>query len=722
MKLKFLHLALFALLPSCIMAQKKQFTLDDLLPGGKTYYQNSVPENKYLTWWGNECVMLEVDRCYVIDKKTGKESKSMFNLDDINAILKNAGKKTVSSLLYTSFPYEDKSYAMVERSNGTKYLVNFADEKKIIWSSEAGKDNEDWNSTSRNLAYTDNHNLYVQDADGKTIQVSKDGNNDIRYGESVHRDEFGIFKGTFWSPKGNLLAFYRMDQSMVSTYPQVNVTPKGTDSRCAQLVPDKYPMAGETSHKVTVGVFDIATKKTIYLDAGDPTDRYFTNVAWAPDEKTIYMIELNRDQTDGELVEYDAKTGKKIRTLFSEHDDKYFEPCAPIQFLPWDSSKFIYLSRRDGYNHIYLYNTDGKLLKQLTKGEWEVFDIIGFNKSAKSVIYSSNEASPIQKNICTVSMNGKYSVIGNAIGWHSAKLSNSGEYILDYYSSPTIARNIDVCSTKTLKASNIFSAKDKWENFNAPKIQLGTIKAADGKTDLYYRLVLPTDFDPNKKYPAVVYVYGGPHAHNIDASIHNGVRGWDIYMAQKGYVMFCLDNRGSEHRGKDFEQATFRNLGVEEMKDQLKGVEYLKSLPYVDSSRLGIHGWSFGGYMTTSLMTTYPDVFKCGVAGGPVIDWKYYEVMYGERYMDTPQTNPEGYKKTSLLNKAGNLKGRLLVIYGGNDPTCVPQHTLTFMRACIDAGTYPDLFTYPGDGHNMFGHDRIHLHEVITRYFEDHLK
>ncbi|MBP5479855.1 MAG: DPP IV N-terminal domain-containing protein, partial [Bacteroidaceae bacterium] len=507
------------------MAQKKQFTLDDLLPGGKTYYQNSVPENKYLTWWGNECVMLEVDRCYVIDKKTGKESKSMFNLDDINAILKNAGKKTVSSLLYTSFPYEDKSYAMVERSNGTKYLVSFADEKKIIWTSEAGKDNEDWNSTSRNLAYTDNHNLYVQDADGKTIQVSKDGNNDIRYGESVHRDEFGIFKGTFWSPKGNLLAFYRMDQSMVSTYPQVNVTPKGTDSRCAQLVPDKYPMAGETSHKVTVGVFDIATKKTIYLDAGDPTDRYFTNVAWAPDEKTIYMIELNRDQTDGELVEYDAKTGKKIRTLFAEHDDKYFEPCAPIQFLPWDSSKFIYLSRRDGYNHIYLYNTDGKLLKQLTKGEWEVFDIIGFNKSAKSVIYSSNEASPIQKNICTVGMNGKHSVIGNATGWHSAKLSNSGEYILDYYSSPTIARNIDVCSTKTLKSSNIFSAKDKWENFNAPKIQLGTIKAADGKTDLYYRLVLPTDFDPNKKYPAVVYVYGGPHAHNIDASIHNGVRG-----------------------------------------------------------------------------------------------------------------------------------------------------------------------------------------------------
>ena len=251
---------------------------------------------------------------------------------------------------------------------------------------------------------------------------------------------------------------------------------------------------------------------------------------------------------------------------------------------------------------------------------------------------------------------------------------------------------------------------------------MGTIKAADGVTDLYYRLILPPGFDETKKYPAVVYVYGGPHAHNIDATRHWGARGWDIWMAQNGYVMFCLDNRGSEHRGLAFEQATFRNLGTEEMKDQLKGVEFLKSLPYVDAERLGVHGWSFGGFMTTSLMTTYPDVFKVGVAGGPVIDWKFYEVMYGERYMETPQTNPEGYRNASCLNKAGNLKGRLLIVYGGNDPVCVPQHTLSFIRACIDADTYPDLFTYPGDEHNMMGTDRVHLHKLITRYFDDHLK
>ena len=321
-------------------------------------------------------------------------------------------------------------------------------------------------------------------------------------------------------------------------------------------------------------------------------------------------------------------------------------------------------------------------------------------------------------------MKGKRSLLGNATGWHDATLSESGNFFFDNYSSPDIARKIDIVSTVNPKLSTLdfFTADDPWENFQVPEIKTGTIKAADGVTDLYYRLILPTDFDPNKKYPAVVYVYGGPHAHNIDASRNWGARGWDIWMAQQGYVMFCLDNRGSEHRGLAFEQATFRHLGVEEMKDQLCGVDYLKSLPYVDANRLGVHGWSFGGFMTTSLMTTYPDVFKVGVAGGPVIDWRFYEVMYGERYMDTPQTNPEGYEETSLLNKAQNLKGRLLVIYGGNDPVCVPQHTLSFMRACIDADTYPDLFTYPGDGHNMMGTDRVHLHNVITRYFENHLK
>ena len=220
----------------------------------------------------------------------------------------------------------------------------------------------------------------------------------------------------------------------------------------------------------------------------------------------------------------------------------------------------------------------------------------------------------------------------------------------------------------------------------------------------------------------MVYVYGGPHAHNVEASWHWASRSWETYMAQKGYIVFILDNRGSENRGRDFEQATFRQLGQVEMKDQMKGVDYLKSLPYVDANRLGVHGWSYGGYMTISLMTNYPDVFKVGVAGGPVIDWHWYEVMYGERYMDTPQQNPEGYAKCSLLSQAKNLKGRLQIITGYNDNTVVPQQCLSFLDACIEAGTQPDFFAYPGEEHNMRGHASVHLHERITRYFDDYLR
>lgn len=739
-------LSIFTFFTLPLMAQKSTFTLNDLIPGGSSYYRNSVPENKYLTWWGDECIEQDIHECRIINKKDGSV-QTLITLEQINDILQTADRKIVRHLYDTSFPYAEKSLVLLSDSN-RRILIDWK-EKKVVWETalDIKAAHLDWNfptsalnsqsstlSPQLSIAYTIDHNLYVLTADGKTHQVSSDGSIDLVYGESVHREEFGISKGTFWSPDGALLAFYKMDQSMVSKFPQVNITlpeypvnsqpSSATSSRCATMSPDPYPMAGETSHKVYVGIFNPQTDKTLYLNTGDPTDRYFTNIAWSPDGKKLYLIELNRDQNHGSLDEYDALTGEKLRTLFTEDNDKYFEPLHPIQFLPWDDTKFIYQTRKDGYNHLYIYNVEGKCLQQLTKGTFEVLDVLGFNKAQKTILYASNEQDPLQQNVYSVDMKGRRTLLGNKTGWHNATLSESGNYFIDNYSSPTIARNIDIVSTLNSKSSplNYLTASDPWNQFQVPEMKVGTIKAADGVTDLYYRLILPTNFDPSKKYPAVIYVYGGPHAHNIDASRHWGVRGWDIWMAQQGYVMFCLDNRGSEHRGLAFEQATFRQLGVEEMKDQLCGVEYLKSLPYVDGDRLGVHGWSYGGYMTTSLMTTYPDVFKVGVAGGPVIDWHFYEVMYGERYMDTPQTNPEGYEKTSLLNKAKNLKGRLLIIYGGNDPICVPQHTLSFMRACIDADTYPDLFTYPGDEHNMMGTDRVHLHNTITRYFEDHLK
>ena len=699
----------------------KQFTLEDLNFGG-TNYRNMVPKNRYTAWWGDELVRIDADACYLVNKQTGKETE-LFN----EQLFDKAGLK-VHGFNYASFPEAKKPWVLLPI--GRDWVLFDWKKQKTVWTLErfSGMQAEQLCYASKSLAYVDGWQLYVERAGSKPVKLTTDGSRQIVYGQSVHRDEFGITGGLFWSPDGQKLAFYRMDQSMVTDYPQVDIpeptwVPK-SGSRIATEAPDKYPMAGETSHKVTVGVYDLATGKTIYLKAGDPTDRYFTNISWSPDAKTIYMFELNRDQNDCRLVSYDATTGDRKAELYRETDDKYVEPLHPIVFLPWDANKFVMQSRKDGYNHFYLFDKDGKQLSQLTKGPWEVEDMVGFDAKRHSIIYLSNAIMPLQCNIFSVNVdNGRSQRVDEGgKGWHNASLSASGNYVVDNYSEPTTPRNIAIVNTATAQAKRWFTAPDPWKGYNVPEYRMGTIKAADGTTDLYYRMVMPVGFDPNKKYPTIIYVYGGPHAHNVDARWHYCSRSWETYMAQKGYLLFILDNRGSENRGKAFEQVTFRHLGDHEVEDQMEGVKYLKSLAYVDSTRLGVHGWSFGGFMTINMMTTHPGVFKVGVAGGPVIDWKWYEVMYGERYMDTPQTNPDGYAKSSLIPKAKNLKDRLEIIIGYNDVTCVPQHSLSFLKACIEAGTQPDFFVYPGEGHNMMGHASVHLHERITQYFEDYLK
>ena len=717
MKIKILlAFLMMAVLSTSLSAQDKLFTLEDLNFGG-TNYHTMQPKNMWLTWWGDQLIQTDVEVCYTIDTKTGNKT-TLFTLDEINQWADSNDDRYVRHLMNASFPYPDKPIVQVGNRKAV-ILVDFK-QKKMVWQdSIAEQTANDWNAVSKATAYVDGHQLFVVDANEQKRQLSTDGSREIVYGQSVHRNEFGIEKGTFWSPDGQRLAFYRMDQSMVTDYPQVDIFP-----RSASYEPDKYPMAGMTSHKVTVGVYDLQTDKTIYLQAGDPTDRYFTNIAWSPDSKTIYMLELNRAQNDCRLVSYDATTGDRLAELYRETSDKYVEPLHPIQFLPWDETSFIMQSQKDGYNHLYLFNTNGEELRQLTKGPWVVLEVLGFNKKQKTIIFKANKEHPLQHRLYSVSMKGEIKQLETVDGVHNGQLSPSGNFLIDRFSTPTRPRVIDVVdiNQKTPRHRTLLEAEDPWTGYQQPIFESGSIKAADGITDLYYRMVKPADFDPEKTYPTVIYVYGGPHANNIQASWHWASRSWETYMAQKGYIVFILDNRGSQYRGRDFEQATFHQLGQIEMQDQMKGVEYLRTLPYIDMSRLGVHGWSYGGYMTISLMTNYPDVFKVGVAGGPVIDWKWYEVMYGERYMGTPENNPEGYAKTSLLSKAGNLKGKLQIITGYNDNTVVPQHCLSFIDACIKAGTQPDFFAYPGEEHNMRGHASVHLHERITQYFENYLK
>ena len=629
-------------LSTMTMAQKKSFTLEDLNFGGKNY-RAMQPKNENYGWWGDQLVRIENNTCTILNPAKLTESGTI-SLSDINGCLDESDQ--LGYLFGAEFPYPDSTLVML--NNGKKSLLYDWKKNKVVWTQTSGFDISSWSKASRALAYVDGDQLFVIDGKGNVNQLTRDGSREIVYGQSVHRDEFGIYKGLFWSPDGQRLAFYRMDQSMVDDYPQVN-----TFTRIATEEPDKYPMAGEKSHLVTVGVYDLATGSTTYLKAGDPTDRYFTNIQWSPDSKSIYIQELNRDQTDIELTVYDALSGDRRGVIYREHNDRYAEPLFPITFLPWDSRKFLIMSQKDGYNHLYLMDINGKQLKQVTQGPWVVLDLVGFNTKRKSVVILSTEASPIQNNLYEVSLsNGKRTLLDNGRGchantWqedgrHTSVLSASGQYIYDNYTEPDVPRCIDLLTLGKKDRRQLFAADDPWADYEVPDFSCGTIKAADGTTDLYYRMVKPVGFDPSRKYPTVIYVYGGPHARNVEARWHYMSRTWETYMAQKGYLLFILDNRGSKDRGLAFEQATFRQLGQVEMEDQMQGVAFLKSLPYVDADRIGVHGWSFGGYMTITLMTHHPEVFKVGVAGGPVIDWKWYEVMYGERYMDTPATNPEG--------------------------------------------------------------------------------
>lgn len=606
----------------------------------------------------------------------------------------------------------------------------FTQNSKYYWVEKSGKEwkIKDWISldekaeniemlgNNEGFVYTIANNLYLNKS-GKITAITNDQNEDIVNGQAVHQREFGITKGTFISPDNSQIAFYRMDQSMVTSYPIIDwsVTPAVNKNI-------KYPMAGTASHHVTLGVFDIKNNKKIFLTIpGDP-EQYLTAITWSPDSKSVFVGVLNRDQNDLKMNQYNATTGQLVKTLFEEESDKYVEPQTPLTFFPNSNTDFIWQSQRTGYNHLFHYNLEKGLVSQLTKGNWLVTDILGFNEKKKEIYYVSTQETPLEKHLYKINWsNFKSQKLDSEPGVHQGILSKDGNFLYDVFSNVNSPRVVNLINTSTDKTKNLLTAEDPLKNYQRPEVKNITLKADDG-TPLYGKIILPTDFDANKKYPVIVYLYNGPHLQLVTNSFPASGNLWYEFMAQKGYIVFTMDGRGSSNRGLKFEQAVFRNAGETEMNDQIKGVEYLKSLPYVDAQKLGIHGWSYGGFMTTSFMLKHPEIFKVGVAGGPVIDWNMYEIMYTERYMDSPQNNPEGYKKANLLDKVQNLKGNLLMIHGAQDNVVVWQHSIKFLKAAVDHGVQLDYFVYPGHEHNVTGKDRVHLMQKVTNYFDEYLK
>ncbi len=579
---------------------------------------------------------------------------------------------------------------------------------------------EEQQQAARPRYFTEENNLLAE-IDGRKVAITNNADKNIVSGSHVSRNEFGIEGGIFPSPDGWSVAFYQKDESQVTSFPLLDIT-----TRTGSLVEIKYPMAGMPSERVRLGVWNARTEQTVWMNVTDfDEERYLTNITWSPNGELIYIQVLNRAQNEMHLNSYSATTGELVENLFTESDSRYVEPLYPLRWLDDNGDRFIYSTNvRDGYWNLYLYERNAK------SGQWQWrrltevdADVKYVAHDTKWVYYYTAEFSSAEQHLAKVNLkNGKRVRLTHEEGWHNCRVSHDGKWFIDNYSSLKVPRVVNIASTDGKTQRTIFTAPDPTEGYNYTEIELGTIPTADGKWENWYRLIYPLDFDPAKKYPAIVYVYGGPHSQMVNNSYLANLRRWEMYMAQRGYVVFVMDNRGTLGQGAEYEKAIHRQCGKCEMEDQMKGVEWLLSHPWVDADRIGVHGWSYGGFMTISLMTHYPEVFKVGVAGGPVIDWKWYEVMYGERYMDTPEENPEGYAATSLIAQAKNLKGKLLICQGAIDPVVVWQHSLSFVRECVVNNIQVDYFPYPRHEHNVLGKDRVHLMDKVTLYFEDYLK
>ncbi|MEW6508995.1 MAG: S9 family peptidase [Bacteroidota bacterium] len=646
--------------------------------------------------------------------KTSK-TDTVLTIKELNTKLETAAQKKLNNL--PAIKWLNPSTILFWNAGSLfSYDIKFKKINKINSLPEAAE-NQSLAPNNKYLAYTIANNLFVNLNESNKIQITNDADSNIVNGQAVHRNEFGINEGIFWSPNSNYIAYYRMDQTMVTDYPLVEI-----DKTPAQLKNIKYPMAGQISHHVTVSLYNILTRKTILLKTGEPLDQYLTNLAWSPDEKYFFIAHLNRDQNHMQFIKYDVASGEQVKILFEEKDNEFVEPLNPMIFLPNSNNRFLWLSERDGYNHFYLYDTEGKLIKQVTQGKWVITSFNGFDKTGKFIYITSTKDSPIERHFYKVNIeSGKLEKITKEPGMHNVQKSSNDEYFIDSFNSLKIPRVINLLNKKYEVVKNLLTADNPQKEIKTGETKIFTIKNEEG-IELYCRIIYPPDFDPSKKYPVIFYVYGGPHSQGVLNTFGFGsYQLWFKMMAQKGYIIFELDNRGTSNRGSDFAQSTFRKLGTIELKDQMAGVNYLKSLPYFDENRFGVFGWSYGGFMTTSMMLRTNNTFKVGACGGAVIDWKFYEVMYTERYMDTPQSNPDGYKEASLLNYVQNMFGKLLLVHGTSDPTVVWQNTLSFAKRAAELNKPLDYFPYIGHGHGVSGREALHLYNKITNYFLDNL-
>lgn len=682
----------------------KLLSVDELING--KYRSKTLLQPQ---WRGisDQCTWIDNDILMTADIKSSKP-KELLSLSELN---KQTGKQ------WASFPqYQWIGTDTLILNSGFEYYRYSFKTKKIDSSLVIDSHAKNINPNNNfEFAYTIENNLYL--AANKTITALTNYKEGVIVADEINRKEFNTEEGMLWSPSGKQLAFMEKSVKGDEQYPQIDYSVQPAKPKYTW-----YPFAGGKNEIVRIGVYNLATKTTKYLSTGK-ADQYLTNLSWSADEKSMTVVIVNREQNKLSVRQYSVETGEQQAVLLEEKADKYIEPEASIFPVPNRQGEFLWLSERNGFNHLYHYTTDGQILGQITNGNWQITKVLGFNAQGDCIYFEgTTEANPEERHLYRANIFSlDVKCLTTAMhGTHEGIINPMQNTLLDFYQSIDNPGSLQLIDSKNT-TKQLKQADNPFTDYVLGARKIFTIKSKDGTTDLYSSLILPPNFDSTKKYPVIVNVYGGPHIQQVINDWLFGSYMIPFMFANSGYVVFTLDNRGSANRGINFEQQTWHQLGTVELEDQNTGLDWLCKQQFVDTTKIATYGWSFGGYMSINLLTSYPNRFACGVAGSPVCNWQLYEVMYTERYMGTPASNAAGYEKSNLIPKAKYLKAPLYIINGGMDFVTVPQHSISFINECIANNISVDYLLYPSQEHNLKGKDAIHNMNKIIQYYNQHL-
>lgn len=717
------RLILLLLLPALSFGQK-QITLDDVTVNN-TFAQKSVSGINWMND-GKFYSSLSDNKILKYDVTTGQTAEVIVDGNSLTPKIQIQGytfSQDEKKLLLTT-----AMESIYRRSYKAEYYIYDLLTKTLTPLSKNGKQQyATFSPDVSHIAFTRSNNLfYVKVQDMSEVQVTDDGKfNRIINGSTdwVYEEEFGFAQAFYWSPNGQKLAYYRFDESMVKEY-NLQKWNRG------QLYPEdyrfKYPKAGETNSVVEIVFYDLASKQKVKPDLGSDQDIYIPRAQWTTDPNLFSVRKMNRLQNEAELIHIHATTGA-TQVILKEVSDTYVDMEYTDELIyTADKKYFIAASERSGYKHLYWYSIDGKLIHPITTGNWEVTQLVGYDEKAKTVYYLSTEGNYLNRTFYSISMDGKKKTkLSNQEGWHSINLSKDNQFYIDNFSNAAQPLTVSLFKTKGNALVKVLEANESLKKtlneYGIGPKEFFTYKSADGTTDLDGYLIKPFNFDASKNYPVLVYQYSGPRSSSVSNSFGGGYFYWYHMLAQQGVLVAVIDTRGTGNRGEKFAKMTYKQLGKYELEDLLAGARHLGALPFIDEARIGIFGWSYGGYMTSLAMTKGGGVYKLGIAGAPVTNWRFYDTIYTERFLQTPQLNPGGYDDNSPTTYAANLQGKFLLIHGTGDDNVHFQNSVALEDGLIRAGKQFRSFYYPDLPHGWGGKPRQHLLVMMTEFIQENL-